>query len=584
MSGAVIAVADQVILQDLRSRLDQSEIKLDVVFVAESTAELTRGVISHQPTLLFVHDQLGPGLVTQTVRDLTLRNPALAVIMITATPSVAAYSAAMESGARAVLSYPFGLEDLENRLTSVVEWGQTVRRAVIARDSAVAGQGTGARVLTVTGAKGGVGATVVASHLAWDIATRERDLRVCLVDLDVEKGDVPSYLDVSHRVSIADLAKISEDLSPRAVADTIVVHTSGLHLLLAPTEIRDTDPVTAEAVRRIVAQLRGLYHLVIIDAGAAVTTTQAAAVESADITLQLVTADVPALRAARRQVTFWESLSVGNPDRTFVVVNRFDRSSEIQQDTIDQLVLGRRSEILVPDLGRGLERAGNSRTPAEARNQSWWKSLRAISQELGLVPAAAGAGHRERTKSRGSQRDRKAGRTAAAELMPLAAGPVTGRPNAGDGAVPTGPANHNGSHPPQNSPHQNDPQQNGELTAGEAGRRGRWWNESGQISLETAALFPFALLVLALCLQLVLLGVAFVWSGVAGDAAARAVSLGQSPQAAVNKRLPAGLHGQVISADQDHVTVRVSSPLLIGNGVKSEVDVDTNHTVVREPR
>lgn len=566
MSGAVIAVADQVMLQDLRSRLDQSEVQLDVVFVADSTAELTRAVVSHQPTLVFVHDQLGPGLVTQTIRDLTLRNPALAVIMITANPSVASYSAAMECGARAVLSYPFGLEDLENQLSNVVEWGQTVRRAVAATATVGVAENTG-RVLTVTGAKGGVGATIVASHLAWDLATRNRDLRVCLVDLDVEKGDVPSYLDVSHRVSIADLAKISEDLSARAVADTIVVHTSGLHLLLAPTEIRDTDPITAEAVRRIVAQLRGLYHLVIIDAGAAVTTTQAAAVESADVTLQLVTADVPALRAARRQVTFWESLAVGNPDRTFVVVNRFQRSSEIQQDTIDQLVLGRRSEILIPDLGRGLERAGNSRTPAEARNQSWWKSLRAISQELGLVTETSGNGRRDRTKPKaGARAGRRNGRPADASTPPdqgVQPTPEDDQPAAQNGwrTAPVG-----------------DPTGTG------AGRRARWSDESGQVSLETAALLPFALLVLALCFQLVLLGVAFVWSGVAGDAAARAVSLGKNPQAAVDARLPAGVNGRVISSDPDHVTVRVSTPLLIGNGVKSEADVDTNHAVVKEPR
>ena len=61
-----------------------------------------------------------------------------------------------------------------------------------------------------------------------------------------------------------------------------------------------------------------------------------------------------------------------------VVVNRFVRRCEIQQDTIDELILGQRSEILIPDLDRGLERAGNSRTPAEVRNQVWWKSLRTI--------------------------------------------------------------------------------------------------------------------------------------------------------------------------------------------------------------
>ena len=166
MNRAVIAIADQVILQDLRSRLDQSEAQVDVAFFAESTTELASAVLTHKPTLLFVHDQLGPGLVTHTIRDLTMRNPSLAVIMITASPSVASYGAAMDAGARAVLSYPFGLEELEQRLASVVEWGQIVRRAVSSQSAATLGEDHGGRVLTVTGAKGGVGATVVAAHLA----------------------------------------------------------------------------------------------------------------------------------------------------------------------------------------------------------------------------------------------------------------------------------------------------------------------------------------------------------------------------------------------------------------------------------
>ncbi|QDP96616.1 MinD/ParA family protein [Microlunatus elymi] len=532
MNRAVIAVADQVILQELRSRLDQSEMQVEVAFIAESTTELPSAVLTHKPSVVFVHDQLGPGLVSQVVRDLTLRNPALAVIVITASPSVASYGAALEAGARGILSYPFGLEDLDQRMAAVLEWGQTVRRVITDQQSAALAENRGGRVLTVTGAKGGVGATVVASHLAWDVATQQRDLRVCLVDLDIEKGDVPSFLDVSHRVSVAELAKISDDLSPRAVADTVVVHTSGLHLLLAPVEIRDTEAVTPEAIRRIVAQLRGSYHVVIIDAGAAVTTTQAAAVETADITLQLVTADVPALRAARRQVTFWESLAVTNPDGVHVVVNRFDRSSEIQQDTIDQLVLGRRSEILIPDLGRGLERAGNSRTPAEVRNQAWWKSLRAIAQEVGLVRPTTKPGKPARTDD-----------------------------------SPPGPAKSGGS-------------QKKSLTG--AGRRAK--AESGQVALETVALVPAALGVLVLCLQLVLLGLAFVWSGVAGDDAARAASLGQDPAAAVRKAVPAGFDGRVVSSTGQRVVVRVSSPLLIGHGVAREVNVDVEHTTVREPR
>ena len=337
------------------------------------------------------------------------------------------------------------------------------------------GASRGGRVIAAAGAKGGVGTTIVASHLAWDAARSDPNMRVCLVDLDVENGDVPSYLDVSHRVSIADLAKISEDLTARAVADTVVAHSSGLHLLLTPREIRDTEFVTPEAVRRIIAQLRTLYHLVVVDVGSAITTTQAAAVESADMTLQLVTADVPALRAARRQVVAWESLGVVGADRVHVVVNRFVRRSEIQQDTIDMLTLGQRSQILIPDLERGLERAGNSRTPAEVRNQVWWRSLRTIGAELDVTSA-----YREALRPRPPPSGRR-GRCARSR---------------GAAGRPRGPLPSARSRPIRAGP-----------------RPRRVVVESGQATLETVAMFPFALLILALALQTILLGVTFAYSG-----------------------------------------------------------------------
>jgi pilus assembly protein CpaE len=419
-------------------------------------------------------------------------------------------------------------------------------------DNQAAAQGTasrGARVIAVAGAKGGVGATVLASHLAWDAATSERRMRVCLVDLDVENGDVPSYLDVSHRVSIADLAKISEDLTGRAVADTVVVHASGLHLLLAPTEIRETEFVTPEAVRRILTQLRTLYHLVLVDVGSAITTTQAAAVESADVTLQVVTADVPALRAARRQVVAWESLGVTSSDAVKVVVNRFVRRSEIQQDTIDALTLGERSQVLIPDLERGLERAGNSRTPSEVKNQTWWKSLRAIGQELDVTAsfrsALATVASPEPDRAVAGRPPRLNSRQAATN---------------GVAAAPAGAAD----------------------TARKSRRRLR---EAGQASLETAAMFPFAVMFLIICMQMVLLGVSLAYSGIAAEEAARAVSIGRDPQAAVNDVLPAGFQARsTVAAGGNSVRVTVSSELLMGDGVSKDVPIPFNHVVVREPR
>lgn len=99
--------------------------------------------------------------------------------------------------------------------------------------------GPGGTVVTVTGAKGGVGATVTAVQLA--LAARASGRDVALVDLDLQSGDVASYLDVQFRRSIADLAGIS-DINPRVLQDAVYTHDTGLGLLLAPRR--------ANAVRR----------------------------------------------------------------------------------------------------------------------------------------------------------------------------------------------------------------------------------------------------------------------------------------------------------------------------------------------
>ena len=120
----------------------------------------------------------------------------------------------------------------------MLEWNQTVRTALADNQSSGNGASRGGRVIAAAGAKGGVGTTVVASHLAWDAARADPNMRVCLVDLDVESGDVPSYLDVSHRVSIADLAKISEDLTAAGRRR----HRGGALQRPAPAADPDGDP------------------------------------------------------------------------------------------------------------------------------------------------------------------------------------------------------------------------------------------------------------------------------------------------------------------------------------------------------
>ena len=91
-----------------------------------------------------------------------------------------------------------------------------------------------AALVAVAGAKGGVGCTTVALHLALAAARGAPGRPVCLVDLDLQKGDLRAFTDTPYRRSIADLVEVADELSVRHLQETLYTHRDGVRLLLAP--------------------------------------------------------------------------------------------------------------------------------------------------------------------------------------------------------------------------------------------------------------------------------------------------------------------------------------------------------------
>ena len=112
-------------------------------------------------------------------------------------------------------------------------WTHALRRRA-ARDAGGELIGVG-RVVTVVGAKGGVGTTTVATHLA--LAARELgEPAVCLVEYDLQAGDLRAFLDLPYRRSVVDLVPVADELTARHLTEALYTHASGLRVLLGPQE------------------------------------------------------------------------------------------------------------------------------------------------------------------------------------------------------------------------------------------------------------------------------------------------------------------------------------------------------------
>ena len=555
MSQVIIGMADENLVADLMSLLEEMD-GFTVRAVAKSPVELVDLASRLEPDVVFVHETLGIEPVSQTIRDLANRRPSTAVIQVSQIRTPTLVIKAMEDGARGVVAYPFAYEDVSTRVIAAAEWSEHMK-AVLA--GAAVTNTTRGEVVAVVGAKGGVGTTTIAAHLAFDHLRDHPQDKVCLVDVDIEKGDVGAIFEVRQSVSIADVAKVSGDLSPHAVHDAVIQHESGLHLLLAPLDVREGEFVSPEAIRAIVSLLRREFDLVVLDGGGHVSPAQASVVELAGECLVVTTPDVLSVRAMRRRMIAWSALGVREEPGFKVLVNKVDRASLFPANAVAKLTTAHVVETQIPYSPRVLEASVNDRDPRAVTEVAWWSLISSLRVELGLAkaPVTASKGRAKRKGPRGrSENQPEAAATSGTRVLadsgstPSAGDEVTA-PTAGPSAEPVA-----------------------------AGRS----RESGAVGLETIGILPTAVLLCLIGWQAAVTGYSFIYAGHASSVASREYSVtadaGDAERAA-RQAVPARLRsGLQVSTSGNQVSVTV--PVIKGFPAGMPTRLTSTRTVVRE--
>ncbi|MGY0058813.1 AAA family ATPase [Streptomyces sp. LZ34] len=486
----------------------------DSTRLLDTLAALAAASLEDLPEVVLVHERIGPAPALELIREIALRFPAVGVVLVTADAGPALYSAAMDSGARGIAGLPLSYDELAARVQAAAQWAGGVRRHLGGGGEALA-TGPGGKLVAVAGAKGGVGTTVAAVQLA--LAAQAAGRRVALVDMDLQSGDIASYLDVQFRRSIADLAQIN-DITPRVLQEAVFTHQTGIGLLLAPGEGERGEEVTDRAARQVVSALRSRFEVVIVDCGTQMTSAGAATVELADLALLVTTPDVVAVRAAKRMVRLWDRLQVRKAEDTVAVVNRHTRSAEIQPQLIERATGARMARTVVPAGFKELQPAVDSGRMQDLDAKSAVKqALWGLAGELGLLEApGGGAGPRGGGPGgghapRGAHPGLADHRTLPGMRRRRAIGAGGDASGAGGGAGAAGDGTGTGPESLREVP----------STPSRRFQRKRG-GDRGQVAVEFLGVLPLVLVVLAVIWQFVLLGYTYSLAGNSADKAARA--------------------------------------------------------------
>jgi MinD-like ATPase involved in chromosome partitioning or flagellar assembly/cell wall-associated NlpC family hydrolase len=211
---------------------------------------------------------------------------------------------------------------------------------------------------------------------------------VCLVEYDLQAGDLRAFLDLPYRRSVVDLVPVADELTSRHLQESLYTHPSGMRVLLGPQEGEQAEEVRASAARNILTAIRTREDLTVVDAGATLTDASAIAVEMADTVLIVTTPDVVSLRGVSRLCSLWDRLKV-EPPEVAVLLNRTSRKLEVPPDLARRVVPVPVLQTTVPADFFALESTVNTGIPAlEAASTAMLRPMAAVLGEISVRPAA----------------------------------------------------------------------------------------------------------------------------------------------------------------------------------------------------
>jgi len=318
----------------------------------------------------------GPSVATAAglleLRRLRLRQPDSSMILAFDRQRTASLRDTVRAGAVDILRLPVEDKAIVDSVLQALEarWG------ALADGPDGSGPGGVGEVIAVVSATGGCGKTFLATNLGYHLhAVRHRS--VCLLDFDLQFGELSTSLRLKPKSTIIDLLAHDDDKDMSAHLVThLAVHETGIPVLAAPERPAEADGVDAADMGRVIDAARRRFDYVIVDTPPSLAEAVMVALEYADRVFALATLDLPSVRNLGLLLETMKQLKVPE-DRVGLVLNKVE--PDVGMD-VAQLTryFPQGFEMVVP-YGRDVNRSLNLGMPvlAHAPNSEVSKALAA---------------------------------------------------------------------------------------------------------------------------------------------------------------------------------------------------------------
>jgi pilus assembly protein CpaE len=278
---------------------------------------------------------------------------------------------AMRSGAKEFLVRPIKSDELTAALEREVQAWDTRQR-----ESSSPG-----KVITVFCSKGGYGTTTVAVNLATSLAPLI-DEPVILLDLDLEAGDVATYLGLTPKYTISNVTSNLPRMDHAYLQTALARHASGVYVLAEPAHLEEVETITPTQIRDIINMLRSMGGIVIVDAKKSFDDRTLMALDLSDVVLLVTVLSIPGVRNTQRTLEVFHRLGFSQ-QKVKLLVNRFLPSAEIKVQDLERTLNYPVSYEIVNDFPSAMASINRGQpisevAPTSKLSVSFWELARKI--------------------------------------------------------------------------------------------------------------------------------------------------------------------------------------------------------------
>ena len=239
----------------------------------------------------------------------------------------------------------------------------------------------GGRVVTVTGVRGGVGASTLSANLAWHFGV-EAKRHTVLLDADLSRGTCAMLLGAKTgpglRTAIEAPGRIDELFVERATQPL----SERLHVLAGEEPLADPPRSEPEAAERLLEALRRRYNFVVIDVPLSGLRLHRELLGLAHQRVLVMDPSLPAIRDALRLLALPNGPQ--QPRRAVLALNRFGQPGGLTRAQIEE-GLGMKPDIVIPDLPKVVGPATTMGKPAIAARGGFRAGMLELAREVAFM-------------------------------------------------------------------------------------------------------------------------------------------------------------------------------------------------------